>query len=216
MDGGHQTLLNAELPVHDHRQRSQTVGGAGGVGNDLHVAGVGIAVDAVDKHRRAVLGGSGNDDLFGAAGKMGARLFRRGIHAGGIENILRADARPRDQACVRLAEHLDPAAVDDQILVITLDRAVERPKHRIVFEQIDHLRNIRLAKVDRANLELLRLQAHNTQRHPPDTAKSVDTDLNHVSTSSKTVLLGDASPQRFAATYYSKCKIFVSSFSQKR
>ena len=65
VNGGHQTLEDTEVVVDDLGQGGQAVGGARGVGHNLHVRLVGVLVDTHDKHG-SVGRGSGDDDLLGA------------------------------------------------------------------------------------------------------------------------------------------------------
>ena len=46
VNGGHQTLYNAEFLVDNLGQRSQAVGGAGSVGNNVHILSVLVVVYA--------------------------------------------------------------------------------------------------------------------------------------------------------------------------
>ena len=59
-------------------ERGEAVGGAGGVGDDVVLGGIVlVVVHAHDKHR-GVSGGGADDDLLGAAGKVGVALVDRG------------------------------------------------------------------------------------------------------------------------------------------
>ena len=67
MNGGHQAFHNAELVVDHLSERRQAVGGAGGVGHNLHILGVLVEVDAAHKGGSIlILRGSGDNDLLGA------------------------------------------------------------------------------------------------------------------------------------------------------
>lgn len=50
MNGGHQPFDDAEPVVNDLGERSETVGGAGGVGNHLQIGGVSPVIDPHDEH----------------------------------------------------------------------------------------------------------------------------------------------------------------------
>merc|ERR1719186_477947 len=84
---GHQTLENAEVVVDNLGERGQTVGGAGGVGDHLHVVGVRALVNAHHEHG-GVGGGRGDDDLLGAPREVGGGLLRGGEHARGLHHVL--------------------------------------------------------------------------------------------------------------------------------
>lgn len=70
MDGGHQTFNDAELVVDDLGERSQAVGRTRSVGDDFVLGLVRIQIDAANEHG-GVSGGSGDDDLLGAALQVG-------------------------------------------------------------------------------------------------------------------------------------------------
>ena len=62
MNGGHETLDNAEVIVNNLGQGSEAVGGAARVGHDSHAWVVRILVDSHDEHG-GVGGGSGDNNL---------------------------------------------------------------------------------------------------------------------------------------------------------
>ena len=70
VDRGHETLLNSPLVVDDLGQGGQAVRGAGSVGDDIHVRGVGVLVDAHDKGWGVVAGRRGENDLLGSTLEM--------------------------------------------------------------------------------------------------------------------------------------------------
>ena len=88
MDGGHQTIGDAPLVVEDLGDGSQAVGGAGGVGDELHVGGVGVQVHAAHEHGGVVLGGGGHDDLLGAGVDVSLGLLLGQEQAGGLHDVL--------------------------------------------------------------------------------------------------------------------------------
>ncbi len=63
MDCGHQALDDAKLVVDDLGERGQAVGGAGGVGDHLHVGLVLLVVDA--HHEHGGVGRGGGDHHLG-------------------------------------------------------------------------------------------------------------------------------------------------------
>ena len=179
VDGGHQALLDAELLVDDLGQRGQAVGGAAGVGDDHHVRLIQLAVDAVYKGGSdLVLGGSGQQNLLGAALEVAGGLLRGVVGAGGLDDVLRAALTPGDHGRVRLAEHPDLVAVDHQVAALMLHGAVEPAEHGVVFQQIDHIIHVCFPQVDAADLILIGLLRQNAQDHPADAAETIDTDLD--------------------------------------
>jgi ABC-type uncharacterized transport system permease subunit len=66
VDGGHEALLDTEGVQKHLHDRSQTVGGAGGQGDDVVLGGVVIGVvDAHDHGEVALLAGGADQDLLG-------------------------------------------------------------------------------------------------------------------------------------------------------
>ena len=56
---------------------ARAVGGAGGVGNEVHALVIGCVVHAHDEHRGIVLGRGGEKDLLGPAGPRCPFIFPR-------------------------------------------------------------------------------------------------------------------------------------------
>jgi len=73
VDGGHQTLDDGVLVVNDLGERSQAVGGARGVGDDLNVALVALLVDTHDEHW-GISRWSRDDNLLGTTLQVGTGL----------------------------------------------------------------------------------------------------------------------------------------------
>ena len=85
---------------------------------------------------------------------------------------------PVDHGGVRLAEHADPVAVDDEVLILTLHRAGELTEHGIVLDHIDHVIHVRLAEIDAADVKRLRTLHHDAQDDTSDSAEAVDADFD--------------------------------------
>ena len=178
MDGGHETLLDAEVVVHDLGERGQAVRGAGGVGHDLVFWLVGVVVDAHDEGRRdLVLRGGGDDDLFRAAGKVGARRLGGEEGARALNDVLRAGLSPGNGGGVALREDADGLAVDDDGVVARLDGAVEAPENGVILEHVNELGDIRVAEVQRADLHVFAL-GDLTEREASDASEAVDADFD--------------------------------------
>lgn len=86
MDGGHQTLNQAEVVVDDLGEGSKAVGCARGVGEDCDVGLVGLLVDAHDEHG-SISGGSGDDDLLGSTLQVSLGLLGGGEDTGGLDDV---------------------------------------------------------------------------------------------------------------------------------
>ena len=109
---------------------------------------------------------------------MAAGLFGGVVGAGGLDDILGLAVAPLDHGGVRLAEHVDLVAVDDQVAAGVLHHAGEVAEHGVILQQIHHIIDVRLAQVDAANIEGLRVLAHDAQDNASDAAEAVDTDLD--------------------------------------
>ena len=135
VDGGHETLNDAEVVVDDLGEGSQAVGGARGVGDDGGLAIVGLLVDAHHVHGGIRRRGR-DDDALGATLEMGAGLVGGGEHAGRLDDVLGASLLPGDGSGVPLRVELDSLAVDNQAVGGGLDGAVEDAVGRVVLEHV--------------------------------------------------------------------------------
>jgi len=81
VDGGHQALGDLEVVVDHLGERGETVGGAGGVGDNLHAALVLLVVHSHHEHW-GVRRGSRDDHLLGSTVEMGGGSGGGGEHSG--------------------------------------------------------------------------------------------------------------------------------------
>ena len=176
VDGGHQRLLDAEGVVDDLGHGGQAVGGAGGVGDHVHLRGVPLVVHSHDKGGRdVVLGRGGDDDLFCPVPEVGGGLFRGAVGACGLDDVLGAAVVPGDVGGVVLTVNPDLLAVDNQVTVVPLHRALKGLEHGVVLHLIDHVVQVRVPQVDAAHLiGGAAALHHDPQCHAADPAKSVD------------------------------------------
>jgi hypothetical protein len=136
VDGGHETLNDAELVVDDLGEGSQAVGGARSVGDDVGRAVVLVLVDTDDVHG-SVGGGSRDDDLLGTALEMGLGLVNGGEDTGGLNDVVSAGLGPLDVGGVTLRVELDGLAVDDEVVALVGDLTLEDTVGRVVLEHVD-------------------------------------------------------------------------------
>ena len=120
VDGGHETLLDAEVFMDDLGERGEAVGGARGVGNNISRAIVGRMVDAHHEHGGVGRGG-GDDDLLGAASEVGRGLLDGGEDAGGLAHDLGAGRAPANVGGVALGVELDALVADDEAVAVDND-----------------------------------------------------------------------------------------------
>lgn len=135
MDGGHETLNDGVLVVDDLGERGQAVGGARSVGDDIDLAVVGLLVDTHHVHG-GVSRRSRDDDLLGTTLDVGLGLFGGGENTGGLDNVLGASLLPGNGSRVALSVEADLLAIDDEVLVIDLDVALEETVGRVILEHV--------------------------------------------------------------------------------
>ena len=177
MNGGHQAVGNAEVIVQDLGHGSQTVGGAAGVGDEGHVGGVGVLIDAHDEHGGIILGGGGHHHVLGTGGDVAGGLLLGQEQARGLNDVLGADLLPGQVGGVTLGVHGDAAAIDDNALVAGGHVGLEPAVHGVVLEHVRHVvrRHERIVYRYEFDIRVLQTSAEN---HTADTAKAIDTYFN--------------------------------------
>ena len=176
MHGGHQTVGNAEVIVQHLGDGSQAVGGAAGVGDKLHIGGVGVLVDAHDEHGGIVLGGGGHHHVLGAGGDVTCGLLLGQEQTGGLDDVLRAHLGPGQVGGITLCKHGDGLAVDDDGALLAADLAGELAVHRIVFQHIGQIvSGTQIVDTHDLDLGVVHAAAHD---HAADAAETIDTDFN--------------------------------------
>ena len=68
--------------------------------------------------------------------------------------------------------------IDDQVLPVVLHRPMERTKHRIIFDHIFHIVQIRFSQVDAPKLKFFSPLQHDPERDAPDPTKPINTNRN--------------------------------------
>ena len=135
VDGGHETLNQAEVVVDHLGHGGQAVGGARGVGEDVDILGVGVVVDTHDVHG-GVRGGGGDDDLLGTTLQVSRGLLGGGEDTGGLDDVGSTGLGPGDVGGVTLGIEADLLAVDDQTTVEQLDGALELSVGAVILEHV--------------------------------------------------------------------------------
>ena len=139
VDGGHETLLEAELVVDNLGDGGKAVGGARGVGDDVHGGLVLLLVDAHNEHG-SITGGGGDDDLLSATGHVLGGTLGGGEDASGLDDVVGTSRSPLDLGGVHLVEDLDGLAVDGDLIVTVLGNdAGELSVDGIVLEHVLHV-----------------------------------------------------------------------------
>mmetsp|Transcript_1181 Transcript_1181/g.2551 ORF Transcript_1181/g.2551 Transcript_1181/m.2551 type:complete len:303 (+) Transcript_1181:346-1254(+) len=178
VDGGHERLLDPELVVDHLGQRGQAVGGAAGVGHDVHVVLVLVVVDAHDEHGRVGRGG-GDDHLLGPAVEVHAGLLGGGEDSRGLDDVVGAGVAPGDLGRVHLAEDLDGLAVDGDGLglLVVGDGLAAATVDGVVLVHVLHVihRDERIVDGDDVHVGLVRRRAHHQASDAPE---AVDSDID--------------------------------------
>ena len=182
MHGGHKALDDAEVVVDDLGQRSQAVGGAGSVGNELHIGGVLVEVNAADKHRGVVLCGAGHDDDLGAGIDVCLSLFLGQINASALQDILDAQLAPGDEGGVTIGlvrENLDDLAVDGDsaFLVVADDFAVEAAVDGIILHAVSDMGSGMAGSIDRDDFDIVGLDG-GAEGQGADAAEAIDANFD--------------------------------------
>ena len=138
MYGGHETLDDAELVVYHLGQRSEAVGGAGGIGDDF-LAGIGVVVDAHDEHGGVVLRGGRHHDAFRTRLDVCAGEFLGQEKAGRFDHVFRAYFVPPEVRRVFLCRNAYGFAVYDEVAVLYLHGAVKDLGNLPLKESLDQV-----------------------------------------------------------------------------
>ncbi len=111
VDGNHHAPFNPEGLMEDQGGRGQTIGGAGGIGNDLMVFRL-VLILVYPHHHGQIdfLGRGGNDHLFGPGLQMGLGLGTGGKQAGTLDHHFHADIVPGNGGGILRRRNLSLAA----------------------------------------------------------------------------------------------------------
>jgi len=183
MNRRHQAALDAETLMQHFGDRSQTVRRAARVRNALHRRRQLVVVHAQhDREVRIVVRRSAQHDPLcaGIEVRIVASL-RLGLagreHARALDHHIHAQVAPGQRRRVTLLEDPDRLAVDVQVLVIAVDRAIEAAMRAVVLQQRGQGLVARQV-VDANDLEVLRTSDHVTESQTTDSTKTVDRDAN--------------------------------------
>ena len=178
VNGGHETLDDAEVVVYDLGERSQAVGGAGCVGNDLDVGSVLIKVYAADEHRGIVLGRAGQNDDLCAGVKVSLRLLGGQECAGALEDVLNAHLAPGKLRRVAVADNGDALAVNGDGIIVILNGSLEAAVHGVVLDGVSKLCGSFIGSVYRNDLDIVGNDA-GSECQTADAAKTIDCNFDH-------------------------------------
>mmetsp|Transcript_21330 Transcript_21330/g.31702 ORF Transcript_21330/g.31702 Transcript_21330/m.31702 type:complete len:338 (-) Transcript_21330:482-1495(-) len=177
MDGCHETFLDSKFVIDNLGKRSETVGCAGSVGDNIHGRVVGFVVDSHDKHR-SISRRSRNDNLLGSSIEMLASLFSRSEDTSGFDNIVGSGITPLDVGGVHLSKDCDGFSVNrDRALVNLLDFSGVLAVSGVKVEHVLHVVrwDERIVHGNNVDHGIVLSGSHN---ETSNTSKSIDTDIN--------------------------------------
>ena len=189
VNGGHETLNDTEVVVDDLGQRSKAVGGAGSVGNELHVGGVLVQVYAADEHGGVVLCGAGHDDDLCAGVDMGLSVSLGEELAGALENVLGAQLAPGKQRRIAGVQNGEALAVDDEELLLVVEAyvCVESAVNGVVLDSVGQLTGGLAGSVDADDFDIIGLDS-SSESQTADAAKTIDANFDHYNILQKIIL----------------------------
>lgn len=154
VDGGHQALLDAQFALQHLGHRRQAVGGAGGVGDDLHVRRQHLFVDAIHHGGVGTLGGRGDQDLARAGCKMCGGLVAFGEQPGAFEHHIDLMGFPRQLGRVANGADGDAVTLDPQAFAVHFNFFREMAVDAVILQQVGIDRAVAQI-VDRHDLQVL-------------------------------------------------------------
>jgi hypothetical protein len=173
--GRHEAALDAEVVVEDLGERREAVRRTGGVRDDV-LTGVLVVVHAHHEHRRVVLRRSRENDLLRAGGEVLARAVLVEEDAGRLDHRGGAHRAPGELRRIGLGGAADGLAVDDELTVLDLDRALEATVDGVVLQHVGEVVDLEQI-VDRDDVDVTALDG-GAEDHASDAAEAIDTDLD--------------------------------------
>jgi len=135
VDGGHQPFDDAERIVDYLGRWSQTVGGTGGIGDDVMLLGIVLLlIYAQDDGDILIFGWSADDDFLRPGLDVPGCLRGLAKHPGGFHHNAYPQLAPGQFGRVTLGKHFDFLTVDDQIAPLDLHLAGKMAIVRVVFQ----------------------------------------------------------------------------------
>lgn len=177
VDSSHEALLDTELLVDYHSERSKAVSRAGGVGDDLHRTWViGLQVAATNEHR-GVCGWGRDDDALASTGDVKLGVLLCGEAACTLEHNVHLGLAPRDLLGLHRLEDRDLVPVHRDGVITVGDRPLEASVDCVILEHVLHVLAVREGVVDRNNLDTVDVQRC-PQGHSANAAEPVDPKTN--------------------------------------
>jgi len=192
VDRGHRSAVDAEGILQNFCYGSQTVCGAGSVGDDVVFCRI-VSIVVHTEHKRGVgsIGGRGNDYFLHGRPQVLLGLGTLGEQARRFHDNVRPDGCPIDFRWVLSLENLEAFALDRDGVFGVRYLVRKIAQDRIVLQQMRQ--RFRIGDVvdgDKLNVPIVQSRAHDVA---PDAAKTVNTYLNgHSSSEWDVVICGSA------------------------
>ena len=178
MDGGHESLHDAEVVMDNLGQAGQIVGGTGGVADYLE--GVVILFMVHTHHKHGSIGRRRrDDDLLGATLQVSPSLLHGSKDPSGLHHVLSTSITPLDVGGISLLEDGDGLSIDDELPILCLGCAVELAVGGIILEHVDHVVKVNEGVIDGDDVHIARIKSSPGDQ-APDAAKSIHFDLHHL------------------------------------
>jgi len=172
--GDHVTAFHAEGVVQDLDHRSGAVGGARGVGNQLHVLGQHVVVDAEhDGGVQRVFGRHGEHDFLRAGLEVAFQLFALAEDAGGVDDDVDLEFLPGQFGRVFDGGQQNLVAADEHEVLFDPRRVFVDAVDRIVFEAVEQLLGVGQV-VDADEFEINVAFQGGAQHGAADSTKSIN------------------------------------------
>jgi hypothetical protein len=186
VDRRHPPLPDAEALVEHFRHRREAVRRARGVGDDLVLRRIVVAVvDAHEEGHVGLLRRRGDDHALRAGRQVLGGCVPLGEESRGLEHDLHAEVLPRELRRILRRQDLELFLSDGDAVSARLHVDVEVPEHGVVLEQVRQRGRIGEV-VDRNEVDVVAAQrrAHDVAPNPPE---PVDPDLHRHRSSDATV-----------------------------
>mmetsp|Transcript_34593 Transcript_34593/g.46626 ORF Transcript_34593/g.46626 Transcript_34593/m.46626 type:complete len:343 (+) Transcript_34593:87-1115(+) len=155
VDGGHETLNNTVVIMENLGNGGKAVGGAGGVGDNIHAGVVTLMVNTNNENRSVVLGRSGDDGLLGTTLLVKTGGLLSGEDTSGLSDVVSTGLAPWDVLGVLLVGDDNLVSIDKNTTVGLLDVVGESTVGGVVFEQVHEVVDIHEGVVDVHNLSFV-------------------------------------------------------------
>ena len=183
MNGGHEAFDNAEVVVDNLCHRSKAVGGAGSIGNELHIRSVLLKVYTADEHRGVILCRAGHDNDLCAGVNVSLSLFLGEVNTGALENVLNTQLAPGNEGSVAVGlvrENLNGLAVygNSAVLIVAADFAVETSVYGVILYAVCDVGSGMARSVDGDDFDIVGLDS-SSESQGTDAAETIDANFDH-------------------------------------